>query len=346
MCLQLRLVRLRSLNLDHDNMEQRLSTLVSVQVEMQVDVTASSSHTPDVTDSRSISFAFVLMLTAFALFVVMDTSAKWLVVGALPALQVAFMRFAVHLIWVVVLYLPRQGHSLVQSRTRGWQLLRGLMLASATMFNFTALQYLPLPVTISIFFTGPIIVCLLSIPVLGERVGIRRFVAVGIGFLGVLVIVQPWSERFDWHILLSLAAAFSAAMYFVLSRKIRGSDDNGTSQFYVGLVGSLVTLPFAVQAWVWPTEALQWALLVLLGTLGMLGHTFVTRAHELAEASVLAPSVYSQMIFVTISSWFVFGTAPTPATLFGATIIIVSGLYIWWRERSLLAIERMGKAAR
>ena len=279
------------------------------------------------------------MLAAFALFVVMDTRAKWLVLGALPALQVAFMRFAGHLAWVVVLYLPREGRSLTRSRTARWQLLRGLMLTSATMFNFTALKYLPLPVTISIFFTGPIIVCLLSIPVLGERVGIRRFAAVGVGFLGVLVIVQPWSERFDWHILLSVASATSAAMYFVLSRKIRGADGNGTSQFYTGLVGTLVTLPFAVHVWVWPSDWLQWSLLILLGTFGVLGHSFVTRAHELAEASVLAPTVYSQIIFVSISSWLVFGTAPTSTTLLGAAIIIGSGLYIWWRERSLQLSE-------
>lgn len=275
------------------------------------------------------------MLAAFAMFVVMDTSAKWLVVGAMPALQVAFMRFAVHLGWVALIYLPREGRSLMRSRTGGYQILRGFMLVSATVLNFTALKYLPLAVTISIFFTGPIIVCLLSIPVLGERVGVRRFAAVGVGFIGVLIIVQPWSERFDWHVFLSLGAAASAAMYFVMSRKIRGADGNGTSQLYVSAVGTLVTLPFAVHAWVWPADGVQWAVLVLLGTFGMLGHSLVTQAHEMAEASVLAPTVYSQMVFVAVSGWLVFGTIPTMTTVAGATIIVGSGLYIWWRERSL-----------
>lgn len=284
----------------------------------------------------SLSRAFALMLCAFALFVVMDTSAKWLVVGAIPALQVAFMRFAVHLAWVIVVYWPKQGVALLRSRTPRVQLLRGVMLLSATTFNFTALKFLPLPVTISIFFTGPILVCVLSIPILGERVGLRRFAAVGVGFLGVLVIVQPWSESFDWPVLYSLGAALSAAMYFVLSRKIRGADGNGTSQFYVGLVGSCALFPFAAHYWVWPEQAMQWFLLLLIGSFGVLGHSFATRAHEFAEASVLAPTVYSQIVFVSVASWLVFGSVPSASTLLGASIIIASGLYIWWRERSLV----------
>jgi len=105
----------------------------------------------------------------------------------LPALQVAFMRFLVHLIWVVLIYAPREGAQLLQTRVRGIQLLRGALLTGATLLNFTALKYLPLPVTISIFFAGPMLVCLLSIPILGEKVGPKRFAAVAAGFAGVLV---------------------------------------------------------------------------------------------------------------------------------------------------------------
>lgn len=275
------------------------------------------------------------MLTAFALFVVMDTSAKWLVIGAIPALQVAFMRFLVHLGWVLAIYLPRERTSLFRSNARKLQLLRGLMLFSSTAFNFTALKYLPLPVTISIFFTGPLVVCLLSIPVLGERVGLRRAVAVCVGFVGVLVILQPWNERFDWHVLLSIAAMLCASTYFVMSRLIRGVDGNGTTQFHASLMGTLGLLPFALEVWVWPPTATHWALLILLGSFGMLGHSMVTRAHEFAEASVLAPTVYSQMLYVTFVSWFIFDTVPAASTFAGSAIIIASGLYVWWRERRL-----------
>jgi len=284
--------------------------------------------------------AFSLMLVAFAMFVVIDTSAKWLVLAGIPALQAAFLRFFIHLLLVLGAYLPREGASLFATRVRGIQLARGALLAGATLLNFTALKYLPLPVTISIFFAGPMLVCLLSIPVLGERVGPRRFAAVLTGFAGVLVVVQPWGEAFSWHVLLSIGAMCCAAGYFVLSRLMRGADGNGTTQFHASVVGSVVLAPFAIDAWVWPADTLSWALLVLIGTFGVVGHTMVTRAHELAEASVLAPTVYSQIVFVSLGSWVVFDAPPGGTTLIGTSIIIGSGLYLWARERQLARVEQ------
>lgn len=285
--------------------------------------------------ARALSVGFGLMLAAFAMFVVMDTSAKWLVLSGLAALQVAFTRFAVHLALVLAVYGPREGGALLRSNAPRLQLVRGALLASTTLLNFTALKFLPLPVTISIFFAGPLLVCLLSIPVLGERVGPRRFLAVAAGFAGVLVILQPWSERFDWHVLLSLGSMACGATYFVLSRLIRGADGNGTTQLYASLTGTFVLAPFALHAWTWPADAAQWGLLLLLGTLGLTGHSLVVRAHELAEASVLAPTVYSQILYVSVASWAVFGQPPEAATLAGSAMVIASGLYVWWRERSL-----------
>ena len=285
--------------------------------------------------ARRLSLGFGLMLVAFAMFVVMDTSAKWLVLSGLAALQVAFMRFAVHFLLVLAAYAPREGASLLRSNAPRLQLARGALLSGATLLNFTALKYLPLPVTISIFFVGPLLVCLLSIPVLGERVGPRRFLAVAAGFGGVLVILQPWSERFDWHVLLSLGATTCASTYFVLSRLIRGADGNGTTQLYASLTGTFVLAPFALAAWTWPADPAQWGLLVLLGTFGLTGHSMVVRAHEFAEASVLAPTVYSQILYVSLASWLVFGQPPEAATLAGSAIVIASGLYVWWRERAL-----------
>jgi len=277
------------------------------------------------------------MLVAFFLFVIMDTSAKWLVLAGLPALQVAFMRFLVHLIWVVLIYAPREGAQLLQTRVRGIQLLRGALLTGATLLNFTALKYLPLPVTISIFFAGPMLVCLLSIPILGEKVGPKRFAAVAAGFAGVLVILQPWSERFDWHVIYSLGSMSCASLYFVLSRLIRGENGNGTTQFYAAIPGTLILAPLAISQWVWPENWLSWFLLVLLGSLGVFGHSLVTKAHEFAEASVLAPTVYSQILFVTVMSYLIFDMPPSFNTLIGAAIIIISGMYIWQRERRLAA---------
>jgi len=304
--------------------------------------TADRSATPGTAtgESRALGRAFALMLAAFAMFVVMDTSAKWLVLAGIPALQVAFLRFSVHLLLVLGAYWPREGRALFATRVRGIQLARGAMLAGATMLNFTALQHLPLPVTISIFFAGPMLVCLLSIPMLGERVGPRRIGAVLVGFLGVLVVIQPWNETFGWHVLLSLGSMCCASLYFVLSRMMRGADGNGTSQLHASVVGTVLLAPFALGGWVWPHGPLPWALLLLVGSLGFVAHSMVTRAHELAEASVLAPTVYSQIVYVSIVSWLVFASPPGGTTLLGAGIIIGSGLYLWWRERRLVLAGR------
>ena len=275
------------------------------------------------------------MLGAFFCFATMDTSAKWLVTAAIPALQVAFLRYFFHFAWVLVLYAPRERKSLMASNRPGMQTLRAILLLSSTALNFTALVYLPLTVTIAIFFAVPMVVCLLSVPVLGEKVGIKRFLAVIVGFVGVLIIVQPWGETFDYHVLLALGALLTASGYFVMTRLIAGVDSNSVTQFYAAGIATLVLAPFAFYYWVWPVKPLEWFVPMLLGSLGMLGHTMVTRAHHYAEASVLAPMVYSQMIYIIFYSWIIFDTTPDITTVIGTVIIIMSGLYIWARERKI-----------
>ena len=282
-----------------------------------------------------LTLGVLLQLGAFFCFATMDTSAKWLVGAAIPALQVAFLRYAVHFGWALALYLPGHGTTLFRSGTPRLQALRGLLLLGGTVFNFMALAHLPLTTTISIFFAAPLVVCLLSVPVLGERVGRRRFAAVLAGFVGVLVIVRPWSATFDPHIALSLCAMLCASGYFVMTRRIAGIDSNAVAQSYVAGIATVALLPVVIASWTWPATGTDWGLLLLLGSLGMLGHSLLTRAHEFAEASVLAPMVYSQIVYVSAFDWLFFDSVPEPTTLFGTAIIIASGLYVWLRERRL-----------
>lgn len=284
---------------------------------------------------RPLTLGILLQLGAFFCFATMDTSAKWLVGAAIPAVQVAFLRYAVHLSWALVLFFPKRGWSLFRSDTPKLQALRAISLLIGTVLNFTALAYLPLTVTISIFFAAPLVVCLLSMPVLGEKVGARRFAAVMVGLLGVLIIVEPWGESFDWHVFLSLGAMLGASGYFVLTRKIAGVDSNAVTQCYSAGISTLLLAPFVFAGWQWPSSGLDWGLLLLLGSFGMLGHSMVTRAHDFAEASVLAPMVYSQILYVTVFGWVIFESVPDGSTIVGALIIVASGLYVWLRERRM-----------
>ncbi len=265
----------------------------------------------------------------------MDTTAKWLVTAAVPVLQVVWVRYLGHFVCTALFYFPRHGLSMVKANRPGLQVIRALFLFGSTLLNFTALMYLPLTTTIAIFFVAPLTVCLLSIPVLGEHVGIKRILAVLVGFIGVLVIVEPWSQRFDPHVFLAIGAMLGASCYFVMSRVIAGVDSNATVQLYVAGTATLLLSPFALYVWTWPESFSSWFLLVLIGTLGMIGHSVLTRAHQLAEASVLAPTVYSQVVYIAIFSWVVFGQAPNLQTIVGTSIIISSGLFIWFRERQL-----------
>jgi len=284
---------------------------------------------------RPLTLGILLQLAAFFCFASMDTTAKWLVGAAIPAIQVAFLRYAVHFGWALVLFLPSGGRGLLRSGTPRLQILRALLLMISTVLNFTALGYLPLTVTISIFFAAPLVVCLLSIPVLGEKVGIRRFAAVLVGLAGVLIIVEPWGASFDRHVFLSLGALLGASGYFVLTRRIAGIDSNAVTQAWAAGIATMLLAPFALVDWTWPAHGLDWGLLLMLGSLGMLGHSMVTRAHDHAEASVLAPMVYSQILYVSFFGWLFFDSVPDRSTILGATIIVASGLYVWLRERRL-----------
>jgi len=255
----------------------------------------------------------------------MDTGAKWLVLGSMTALQVTWLRYLFHFLWVLVLYFPSQGFGLLRANRPVMQAIRGSLLLIGTLFNFAALNYLPLTVTIAIFFSIPLIVCLLSIPLLGEQVGVRRLSAVAIGFIGVLVIVSPWDETFDPHIVLSLLAALSVSGYFILSRRIAGADTNAVMQCYTAGLATVILTPavFFISPMSSGIEWKSWLVAAFVGSLGMLGHSMLTRAHRHAEASVLAP----------IFSWVVFREAPTGSTVLGTAIIVASGLYLWLREK-------------
>jgi len=180
--------------------------------------------------------------------------------AAVPSLQVAFLRYLIHFFWVVVIYFPKNGVSISQSKIPRLQVLRAILLFSGTAFNFTALKYLPLTTTVAIFFAAPMLVCLLSIPILKEKVGLKRFSAIAIGFIGVLIIVAPWDEQFDVHIFLAIGALFGASGYFVMSRVVAGVDSNAVAQFYSAGVPTILLLPVVLVIWEWPATALEWGL--------------------------------------------------------------------------------------
>jgi len=273
------------------------------------------------------------MAGAVVFFTMIDTSAKWLVMAGLPAIQVVFIRYALHLVTSLVVFLPRQGLAAMRSNAPKRQAMRAFFLFCSTILNFTSLKYLPITVTTTIMFAGPIVVTLLAIPILGEKVGMHRIIAVCVGFLGVIVVMQPWGTAFHPAMLLNVGALCLAAMYFVMTRLLAGIESNATSQIWAAGLATICLLPFALLDWVWPTTWDVWAFFLLIGIFGGTGHILVTGAHRMADASILAPVIYSQIFLASLSGIFFFDTWPTEWTLGGGLIIICAGIYIWHRER-------------
>lgn len=285
-------------------------------------------------DKRGLAIA--MMLLAFACFTGLDSSAKWLVTetGMSPWAAV-FARYAVHLAIVAALVLPAQGVHSLSSKAPVTETLRAVLLLASTMCNFVAVQYLPLTLTSTIFFSIPIFVTILSIPILGEQVGWRRWAAIGVGFLGILIVTRPWTGAFHWAMLVALSAALSASLYQILTRLLAGVDSTNTQQLYAGLVATLGVAPLAWLHWTTPEGALAWGLFLVMGCFGWLGHQMLTVAHRYAPASLLAPFVYVQLLYMTASSWIVFSQPPTVWILAGAPVVMAAGFYIWWRERQI-----------
>ncbi len=278
-----------------------------------------------------------LVLGGYLMFTVIDSCAKWLSQhSGLPTTEVVFVRYAGQLFLVSAIFLPTRGRELFTTRSPWLEIARGLCLMLSTVANFTAILFLPLTVTASIMFTMPLMICALSIPMLGETVGWRRWLAIVVGFVGVLVIVHPGTSAFHPAVAVSLIGTFFAALYYLLTRKLAGVDAVTTQQFYAALVATICLLPlFLTGGWTLPADPAGWFAFITIGAAALIGHQLLTTAHRFAPASVLAPFGYVQIFYMTASSWLIFNQPPDAWVYAGAPIVIASGFYIWLRERQL-----------
>ncbi len=269
----------------------------------------------------------VMIMTAVAMFVVMDTISKYLSsFYSVPA--IVWARYFFHMLLVLITLGPRLGLGLVRTRRLGMQLVRGLMLAGSTLFFVFAIKQMPLAETSSITFIAPVLVTLMAVFFLKEQVEPARWLAVAGGFAGVLIIIRPGSGIFAWASLLPICCAACFACYQILTRKLANLESPYTSIFYSGLVGSVLmsfSLPYV---WVWPRSLAHALLFVVIGLIGGLSHLILIKAYDYAPASRLAPFSYTQLIWVTAMGYLVFGQFPDHWSLIGIAVIMASGIYI------------------
>lgn len=285
---------------------------------------------PDTKENRTRGILW--MLATMFCFIALDTMMKYLL-QTYSLVQVTWARFFFATI-IGIIACGRNLPRLAISRHPKQQLLRSVFLMSTTgMFN-AGIRTTPLATATTIMFLNPVLVTILAIPLLGEKVGLRRWLGVVLGFIGAVIVVHPWDEglgTFNHGVLFLLAAAVLNANYQILTRRVRG-DDPLTSLLYTAAAGAVVTSVLAPWFWAWPT-ATDWLLLVGTGVAGGLGHLFLIRAFRSAPASVVAPFSYSSLVWAALFGFIIWGDWPDLWTWAGAALIIGSGLYIFHRER-------------
>jgi drug/metabolite transporter (DMT)-like permease len=275
-----------------------------------------------------------LMCGAVASFGVMDTMAKYLNLH-MNTVEVVWARYTGAFVIPFMLSNPWTRPDLMTTPRLGLQIGRSVLLLLSTLCNFLALRYLQLDQAVALIFSTPCFVAALSGPILGEWVRWKRWTAIGVGFLGVLVVTRPGPSSFQPAALLSIGAALCYALYSITTRMLARTDSNETTLFYSNIVGAVAMLPALPFVWTTPTDPLLIVLMVSSGAVASFGHYLLIAAHRLAPAAVLSPFIYSEIVLVTALGFLVFGDVPSRWTIAGAAIVIASGLYILHRERTV-----------
>jgi drug/metabolite transporter (DMT)-like permease len=297
--------------------------------------TKAAAGAPRRLGGDSIARAVLFMCLAVVTFCLLNATVK-LLGERYPLPEVFWMRYAGHTVFCLAAFLPRRGLALFATRHVGLHAVRVLLLFGCSAFMFLGLQMLPLPTATAIAFVSPILVTALSVPLLREQVGARRWTAVAVGFLGALVIIRPSPHLIQWGAVLVLFDALFYAIYQIISRKVGSTDPAEVSITLVGVGGVLLATPLLPLAdIVMPDSVRDVALFLTIGLWGLLGHYFVIRALQWGSASLVAPLGYGELIGSTFLGWILFAEFPDLWTWLGVAMIVGSGLYIVQREQRL-----------
>jgi drug/metabolite transporter (DMT)-like permease len=290
-------------------------------------------------ERRQRLIGIALMCGAVACFSCLDTTAKYLNTR-METLEIVWARYTGAFVLAFIVSNPVSRPDLLSTTRPGLQIARSALLLASTILGFFALKYLRLDQNMTILFSTPFFVAVLSGPFLGEWVGWRRWTAIGVGFVGVLVVIRPGLGGIHPAALLSVAGAILYSLYNVSTRVLARTDSTYTTLFYSNLVGALALLPILPFVWKTPTNPIVIGLMLLIGAFGSFGHYLLIVAIRLAPPMILSPFIYTQLVWSIALGYLVFSDVPDRWTLIGSAIVVSSGLYILYREQKVAA-ERM-----
>jgi drug/metabolite transporter (DMT)-like permease len=258
--------------------------------------------------------------------------------------EVVWARVLGHLLVVLAVFAPQAGGviALIRTRRPAEQVARSLMQVISMGCFFYGIPWIPLADGVAINFSSPFVVAALSVPLLGERVGPRRWIAIAVGFTGAMIIVQPGSsDGMHWlGAVLMMTSAICYGTYQVLTRRVAPYDPPGTTVAWTVLIPTVVFSLAAPFVWKTPTGWATLAMFLSIGALGAIGHYFVAQAYAAAPAAIVAPFNYMQLLGATAIGVVAWSDVPPSTTWLGAAIIVASGFYIAHREAALVRDAR------
>ena len=281
---------------------------------------------------KSKTRGYIFVLLAITIFSIQDGISKHLG-GAYPPVFVTMIRYWAFGLFTVLLAAKMRGGIVATARTKRpvLQVIRGLLLAAQVVVVISCFAVIGLARSQAIFSATPILIALLAIPLLGERVGWRRWTAIGAGLIGVLLILKPDSGFFDVTLLLAVLSCFLFAFYVIATRLVSRDDSSMTSFFYTGVVGAIAMTLVGPFYWTWmaPTD---WIWMALVCMTSIASHYFLIRAYDMLDAAAVQPLTYLQLVYASIIGVTIYGETLSLNTIIGSVIVVASGIFTIWRE--------------
>ena len=276
----------------------------------------------------------LLMLGAMAILPMMDVCAKFLSQLNVPISQIVWARFFIGTLLTLPVIWKAIGKSVLIPNKIGFHTARSASLLASTGFFFGSIKLMPLADTLAIFFIQPLLVTAMSPIFLNEKVTYSRWIAVLIGFCGTIIIVKPGLQDFSVGVVMAIASGASMAVFTVITRKYAIDDNPLTTTFHTSFIGAAIMTTTLPIMWKSPSYE-EWSLMLTLAAVAVFGHYLIAKAYTMAEASLLAPLAYTEMIVATIAGWFFFNDMPDKWTLIGVSILISCAIYICLDEAKI-----------
>ncbi len=292
---------------------------------------------------RSKTRGYIFVLLAITIFSIQDGISKHLG-GAYPPVFVTMIRYWAFGLFTILLAAKMRGGIIATARTKRpvLQVIRGLLLSAQVVVVISCFAVIGLAHSQAIFSATPILIALLAMPLLGERVGWRRWTAIGAGLVGVLLILKPDSGFFDVTLLLAVLSCFLFAFYVIATRLVSRDDSSMTSFFYTGVVGAVAMTLVGPFYWTWMAPA-DWVWMALVCMTSISSHYFLIRAYDMLDAAAVQPLTYLQLVYASIIGVTIYGETLSLNTIIGSVIVVASGIFTIWREHVVGRREAMPK---